>query len=188
MKKLALLALPLLMASCNLPGGGSNIQPYNIQMGPFGYEVDDKGKITIPNVTGQVVSAAGAPDVAKITFKGILLDDQGQPAVPNNPTITPFGGTLIAGVKGGYTCSTTPPNECTMVKPDAQFVMTDGRIWPQNAFTSTKTPIEWAMAHIAALKQGGTTPWSIDITFTAEQTNGKSVTWKQNYQFVAPAK
>lgn len=191
MKKLAILALPMLFASCNLAGLVGNIQPYNIQMGPLGYEIDEAGKITIPSVTGQVVSSAGAPDIAKITFVGILIDGQGNPAVGNNNSIiAPFGGTLMAGVKGGYTCTTTPSNECTMSKADAQFAITDSRVWPQNAFARPLTPGEWAVAHANAVRNGqaGTAPWSADFTFTAEQANGNVVSWKQNYQFLAPAK
>ncbi|WP_135228093.1 hypothetical protein [Deinococcus fonticola] len=194
MKKLALIALPLLLAACsnvNLNG----VQPYSVQFNALSY---DAPLPSSPDaVSGQVVSTPGAPDVNRLLYTATLIDGNGDLADTNdNSPIAPTKGVLLTGVKGGYYCYTTtgapvPAPEataCWMGADNVKLVSAGANLWPQNGFEAKQLiPNEWMVAHYQAMmsNQGGTAPWQVEFVFTAEQANGSSVTWKQTYQFTS---
>lgn len=185
MKKLAFLplALGLLLSACG-SGGSDTVPPYRVSLTNLGYEQDETGKITIPSVTANVVSSAGAPDIRKLEYTAVLLNGSGEPQADLDSKITPLNGLLFANARGGYRCNTTPEGACTMTSADA--LMVDNGAWTANTISRALVPGEWAIAHVSG--GAGTAAWSVDFTFTALQSNGRSVSWKQNYQFISPAK
>ncbi|WP_157468875.1 hypothetical protein [Deinococcus murrayi] len=194
MKRLAWMVPALLLAACNTMGN-PNVPVYSISLTSLGYEVNEQGKITIPEVRANLVSTAGAPDVLKVEYTAVLLDGKGERAAEGNSIITPLNGLLFAGAKGGYFCfggqptpttPATPENGCTMGSPDARPVTTGQ--WAANTVNRALVPGEWAIAHLRAGTTNATAPWSVDFTFTATQSTGRTVTWKQNYAFLAPAR
>lgn len=207
MKKLAiLLAVPMILAGC-----GSNptpsTNPYTIAASNFGYTatIDPTTGIvtyTVPGTTFQLYSAAGAPGVREIKFTAVLLDKNGTPLKQvfakdegklDDDVITPLNGNIFGNGGGGFQCIQTLPRDCT---PFSKVVQNNVQVndviikdtgpdfWPQNRINRSFVPIDWAAAHFT---NGAPAGWSIDITYTAYQSNGGVVTWKDNYQFVYPA-
>lgn len=188
-KHLALALFPVLLASCNPQGEQQNNRPYTITVESMGYSVDDEGKITIKQTDVKLFSTAGAPDVRSIDYTAVLLNSKGQPANSDNSTIVPTSGTLFGNGKGGYIC-TSEANagqpSCWMGASDVVLVDTGPIQWPVNNIAHFMMPGEWASAHLMS-ETRDSAGWYAEFTFRAVQTNGKVVTWKQNYQIIAPA-
>ncbi|SMB94003.1 hypothetical protein [Deinococcus hopiensis] len=196
MKKLGLFALPLLVAGCGLSGTDAPTRPYTITIEPLGYRVTGTTAriITITSATINLYSAAGAPDVSSIDYTAIILNSKGDRAALDNSVIVPATGTLLGRARGGYVCTNTslPSASCSMSRPDAIMTNTGPLQWIENSITKFVMPFEWAVAHDSAfsgVNVPGEDPagWYAQFTFTANQTNGRTVTWKQNYQIVSPA-
>lgn len=205
MKKLfllAALALPLSVSLTGCNGGTSGLNiggstpyenAYRVELTSVGYEADDKGKITIPSVTAKLTAMAGAPDVNELTYTGTLLNSEKQPAVDANSfMLAKQYGTLLTGAKGGYRCTTTVEAQCTYNSPDA--VMNTNGSWAVNTVTRSIYPGEWASAHLTATNYrpatstGESAQWYVKMDYTANMSNGKSVSWTQFYPFLIPVK
>ncbi|WP_412029513.1 hypothetical protein [Deinococcus yunweiensis] len=184
-KLLALPMLALLIASCG-NGTSPDARAYTITMEPLGYSVDTSGVYTIPEVTIELFSHAGAADVRTIDYTAVILNTSGARAAANNSQIVPAYGTMFGGARGGYTCRTTAQAQCTWMSSDANFIDAGPQQWASNRILKAIMPFEWAVAHNTS-NAGDTAGWYAEFTFRAVQTNGNTVTWKQNYQIVAPA-
>lgn len=190
MKKIALLALiPALvgLSGCGSTGNATT-PPYRVSLTSLGYSATgtDTRVYTIPQVTANVVSSAGAPDIRTLTYTAVLLNPSGEKAIVNNPQIAPLSGLLFANAKGGYVCpSTVSEVSCNMLVAGSAFA--DNGSWAANTVSRSIVPIEWAVAHDTASNTLNPAGWSVDFTFTALQANGNSLSWRQNYQFVSPA-
>lgn len=194
MKKLAaLFVVPLIFSACGSEGNLPNNRPYTITIKPLGYKYDS-GKFTITESVSELHSAAGAPDVRSIDYTAVLLDSKGNPAGYNQSYIVPQTGTLFGHARGGYVCTTTPANICSMGRSDAVLTETGPLEWSENSVIRTLVPVEWAIIHLNASTGASDTPpggdtagWYVEFTFRAVEANGKVVQWKQNYQFVSPS-
>ena len=190
MKKIALLALvPALvgLSGCGSTGNATT-PPYRVGLTSLGYTATGTSPrvYTIPQVTANIVSSAGAPDIRTLTYTAVLLNPSGEKATANNSQIAPLSGLLFANAKGGYVCpSGVSEVACNMLVSGAAFA--DNGSWAANTISRSIVPIEWAVAHDTALNTLDPAGWSVDFTFTALQANGITLSWKQNYQFVSPA-
>lgn len=196
MKKRAslMLASGLLLSGCgNGTTSGNGVNPYTITIKSMGYRVSGS-TISITDAAVELYSAPGAPDVSTISYTAVMLNSRGELAGYNQSTVVPATGTLFGKAHGGYLCTTTATNVCTMMSSDVQLVTVGPAEAPENAITRSLMPREWAVIHNAASTAVGNTPpggdtagWYTQFTFTATQANGKKVTWKQNYAIIAPA-
>lgn len=189
---LALVGLTTVLASCGAQGGflaTNPAQAYRINLTPaLGYEFRD-GVYTVPSVTATLTSAPGAWDIYDVEYTAILKNSEGDEATGDNSAIVPAFGTLFARAQGGYRCVasdgtvTDSTQGCTINSPTVRF-MANGQS-PSNTITKAITPIEWAVAHNTGPAQD-TATWYAEFTFRG-RVNGQVVSWKQNFQFVAPA-
>ncbi|SEJ28521.1 hypothetical protein SAMN04488058_105213 [Deinococcus reticulitermitis] len=191
-----LLALPLLLASCgNLNVGSSTQRPYTITVEQFGYEVQESGRIIVADSPIVLNSAAGAYDVATVSYTAVLLNSKGEPVGNDQSTVLPVTGTLFGKARGGYVCATTAASACSLASADAVFANTSDVQWPENRISRALMPGEWAILHQDAFQEsfsgpvsGDSAGWYARFTFTATQSNGRQVTWQQNYPVVNPTK
>lgn len=194
MKKLFLLAALALPLSASLTACGKDSvttpddQAYRVQLSSVGYEVDDKEKITVADVTVNLTSMAGAPDVNHLEYTGTLLNSEYKPATEDNSYLTKISGTLLTDAKGGYKCTATAEALCTYGSPDAVYV--NNSTWTRNTVNRSLYPGEWAAAHWKAYKKpsGESAQWYVKFDYTAYASNGKVYTWSQNYPFIIPVK
>lgn len=184
MKKLALLALPLILAACGGNGTAPKDRPYSITMEPLGYSYDGK-EYKINNVDVQFFSNAGAFDVRTVDYTAIMLNTKGGRAALDNSVIVPASGTLFGKLRGGYICGNTAVTTCNWMSPDATFANTGPINYPENQIKKFIMPIEWAVAHNT--DKSDSAGWYAEFSFSAVQSNGSVIKWKQNYQIVAPA-
>lgn len=195
MKKLfALAALSVMLAACGsttalLPASGAS---YSVALSSLGYELTPEGRIIIPSVTATLTTAAGTRDIYNVTYTATLLDFDGRPVAgatetePGNSQIVPARGQLFTYGRGGYSCTTTPTEQCRLTSPDANFVANTTAASVSRAIV----PGEWAVAQIAASQANPTTQaaaWQARFDFQG-QVSGQTVSWTQYYQFTNPAR
>jgi len=183
---LAVLAVSL--GACGLvPNLGSVPQPYQIDVGNLGYEVDSSGKITVPGVTVNLLAAPGAPDINAVRYVATIQTLDGSEAIPGNSVVR---GLMFTHARGGYKCKTTPDDQCSINAQDSYFVASQ-TIVPNLANNSNiiqniaLTAGIWASGHI---KAGSPAGWVVKFEYSGVTASGNAVNWSEIEQFTAPAK
>nr|WP_279164932.1 hypothetical protein [Thermus scotoductus] len=142
-------------------------QSYQVYLEPaqLGYEVDQKGQIIIVVNKAYVQVAPGAPEGFLESYEYTVLDDAGNEVFPGESLGSgtvgiriPPGRKEVGG--GNFVYETT--------KSDPFTFSLDGRV---------------AQEHLA---QGAPLNWRYQVTWHARTSNGKEISWVQEYQIKYP--
>lgn len=153
-----------LLAACSAPPTQTHV---NVRLEPtanLGYEVDDKGKITVDARNARFSTPAGASAVTLTGYQVSYYDEAGNFLAGAG---TEFNAISVF-VPAGFSC--TEPDErlgCTTTSPGA--VAGPGQETPDDGLAMQLLNIDVIAEHI---RQGQPSGWVAEVAFTGTGANG----------------
>lgn len=185
-KLLVTLGAIVALTSCGLTGVGTADIKADITPG-FGFEVDDKGAITIPGASVQFWAMPGSAGATITDYTVEFLDTNN---VPFNPTDYKVTGTLGVKVASGFACEDVPSGStgstsCALTDPTT--VSAAGPRSEEVQFQVLQGDVAIAMIN-RDLQSLTSTGWKARITFNGVDDSGRAFSFTHLEPVIWPLK